>query len=211
MHSNLIKLKIKIMKYINRIGLKNKDFTIVSNNCWGGFVYQKFGLEYKTPFIGLFIFTPDYIELLKNFKELIFKELKFINFEQSKYYKEIIKNKNYHIYPIAIIGGKVEIHFLHYKSNEEAAEKWNRRVKRINFNNILFKLSEDNLCTDKEIKEFNNLNVKHKICFTSKVYNQFKDTICIEECVNSGVVKGEHQYYEKYIDIKSILNNLYNN
>ena len=87
MHSNLIKLKIKIMKYINKLGLKNKDFTIVSNNCWGGFVYQKFGLEYKTPFIGLFIFTPDYIELLKNFKELIFKELKFINFEQSKYYK----------------------------------------------------------------------------------------------------------------------------
>lgn len=209
MHSNLIKLKTKIMKYINRIGLKNKDFTIVSNNCWGGFVYQKFGLEYKTPFIGLFIFTPDYIELLKNFKELIFKELKFINFEQSKYYEEIIKNN--HIYPIAKIGDNIEIHFLHYKSNEEAAEKWKRRVKRINFSNILFKLSEDNLCTDKEIKEFNNLNVKHKICFTSKVYTQFKDTICIEECVNNGVVKGEHQYYEKYIDIKSILNNLYNN
>ena len=173
MHSNLIKLKIKIMKYINRIGLKNKDFTIVSNNCWGGFVYQKFGLEYKTPFIGLFIFTPDYIELLKNFKELIFKELKFINFEQSKYYKEIIKNKNYHIYPIAIIGGKVEIHFLHYKSNEEAAEKWKRRVKRINFNNILFKLS------------FNFLTIYIEIQTLTFYYKQKNKNVLCQSFINS--------------------------
>ena len=36
-----IKKKIKkIIGNVNRIGLKNRDFTIISNNCWGGFVYQ---------------------------------------------------------------------------------------------------------------------------------------------------------------------------
>ena len=49
--------------------------TIISNNCWGGFVYQKFNLQYRTPFVGLFIFAPDYIELLENFDTLIEKKM----------------------------------------------------------------------------------------------------------------------------------------
>lgn len=48
----------RILGNINKIGLKNKCFTIISNNCWGGFVYQKFNLQYRTPFVGLFIFAP---------------------------------------------------------------------------------------------------------------------------------------------------------
>lgn len=154
--NKFIELKSNLIKYKNRVGLKNKDFTIVNNNYWSGFVYQKFGLEYRTPFIGLFIFTPDYIELLKNFKELIFKKLRFIDFNESKYYEQITKNKNYHEYPIAIIGNNIEIHFLHYKSESEAEEKWKTRVKRINFNNILFKLSEDNLCRYEDMKILKN-------------------------------------------------------
>ena len=68
----------KILTWVRRIGLKGNSFTIVSNNCFAGFVYQKFGIKYNTPFIGLFILPPDYIELLKNFNELIKKKLIFI-------------------------------------------------------------------------------------------------------------------------------------
>ena len=32
--------------------LVNKDFSIISNNCWGGVVYEWFGLEKKSPTIG---------------------------------------------------------------------------------------------------------------------------------------------------------------
>ena len=75
----------RILGNINKIGLKNKCFTIISNNCWGGFVYQKFNLQYRTPFVGLFIFAPDYIELLENFDILIEKKLFFIDAGSSKY------------------------------------------------------------------------------------------------------------------------------
>lgn len=61
------KLK-KIIATIRRIFLlKNRDFTIISNNCWGGHVYRYFNLPYQSPTVGLFIVSKDYIKLLKNF------------------------------------------------------------------------------------------------------------------------------------------------
>ena len=66
-----IKIGRNIEKYtkakINRLRINQDDFTIVSNNCWGTFIYKKFGLNYQSPFINLLIFAPDYIELLENF------------------------------------------------------------------------------------------------------------------------------------------------
>ena len=122
-------VKSNLVKYKNRIGLKNKNFTIISNNCWGGFVYQKFGLEYMTPFIGLFIFAPDYIKLLNDFENLIFSKVSFIEPKSSRYIQEILVDDKLPKYPIGILNNDIEIHFLHYKSEKEALEKWNRRIK----------------------------------------------------------------------------------
>ena len=202
------KIKNKLICLKNRIGLRNKGFTIISNNCWGGFVYQKFGLKYKSPFIGLFLFAPDYIKLLENFNELIFRDIKFINFKDSKYIDYIKKDDINHSYPIGIIDDDIEIHFLHYKSNQEAYEKWMRRVKEINLNNIMFKFSDRDLCTNTLIERFDNLNLKNKICFTAKKYSNLKSCIPIDECKGLKYVESEWIYYEKYIDIKSYLNGL---
>ena len=34
--------------------VKNKNFTIISNNCWAGGVYEDLRMEYNTPTVGLF-------------------------------------------------------------------------------------------------------------------------------------------------------------
>ena len=34
--------------------LKNRDFTIISNNCWGGTVYEAHNLQKQSPTVGLF-------------------------------------------------------------------------------------------------------------------------------------------------------------
>ena len=47
------------------MNLKNKTVTILSNNCWGTFMYKYCNLEFNSPFIGLFVFAPDYIKLLE--------------------------------------------------------------------------------------------------------------------------------------------------
>lgn len=48
--------------------LKNKDFSLVSDDCWGGFLYKQLGLKYNTPFMWLFIFNNDYLKLVKELK-----------------------------------------------------------------------------------------------------------------------------------------------
>src|SRR5690606_37279406 len=105
----LVKLypyKKKILNIFFKRHIKNYDFAIVSNNCWGGGFYQALGLPYNTPFIGLYINIPCYIKMLGNMNHYLQQELEFI--DNSKY---PIKKSNY---PIGLLGD-IEIHFLHYK------------------------------------------------------------------------------------------------
>jgi uncharacterized protein (DUF1919 family) len=158
-----IKRKIVNLIYNNlqRLRLKKKNFVIISNNCWGGDVYESLGIKYNTPFVGLFIYAPCYIMLLKNFNEIVHKEVKFI--PKSKY-KEKIE------YPIGLLDDNIEIHFLHYKSIDEAKSKWDRRIKRLKLNtdldNYYFKYDDTDLGNNEILNDFHNLPYKNKISFT---------------------------------------------
>lgn len=45
----------------------NKDrFTIISNNCWGGEVYESYNLIKQSPTVGLFFMASDYIKFIYN-------------------------------------------------------------------------------------------------------------------------------------------------
>ena len=198
----------KILTWTRRIGLKGNNFTIVSNNCFAGFVYQKFDIPYNTPFVGLFILGPDYIELLKNFNILIKEKLVFIKGDESKYKDYLIKTNRFNKYPIGKLGNNVEIHFLHYKSETEAQEKWNRRLKRMNFNNILFKFSDNDMSNLKLIKEFDNLPFKNKICFTSKNISNIKSQIYLQKYKNEQAVRNEWAAIST-MKMKRIINKLY--
>lgn len=74
-----------LIKSYRSKAIKNKTVSIISNNCWGGFMYQSCKLQYNSPFIGLFLFAPDYIKLLKNLEENLKRKFIYINREQSKY------------------------------------------------------------------------------------------------------------------------------
>lgn len=142
------------------------DFSIISNNCWGGLVYQYFGLPYNSPTIGLFFMDDDYIKFLEKFDYYISQPLKFITIEESRYKQKLQSESTAKMsYPIALLDD-VEIHFLHYKSTTEAKEKWNRRLKRINRNRILVKMSQRSLNSDDILDRFEALPFKNKICFT---------------------------------------------
>ena len=47
-----------ILRWYRKARIKNKEITIISNNCWGGFMYQSCGLQYNTPLIGLYFYAP---------------------------------------------------------------------------------------------------------------------------------------------------------
>ena len=101
-----IKLTRRIRCWWYRMNLKNKTVTILSNNCWGTFMYKYCNLEFNSPFIGLFVFAPDYIKLLEE-PSLIYSDLCFIERSRSKYL-EFLDDKEY---PIGLIANDIEIHF----------------------------------------------------------------------------------------------------
>lgn len=200
---NIIKtLKIIIRNKWARFTIKNKNFTIISNNCWGGFIYQMLKLPYNTPTIGLFFYGNDYVKFCKNIKEYLNKEMIFIKCQDSKYYNEL-KNNREHEYPIGKIND-IEIHFLHYKDEYEAVDKWKRRCERINWNKIIFKFSQRDLCDKSDIEEFMKLEHKNKICFTYE--KDIENTIYIPELRSIGN-KDETNLTLKYFNPIKYINN----
>lgn len=179
--------------------MTNKDFTIISNNCWGTFVYKGLRLQYRTPFVGLFLFAPDYMTLLENFEYYMSKDLTFI--DESKYKQYV----DYDIkYPVGLLGD-LEIHFVYYKNNEDAAEKWDRRRKRINWDNIYYKFCDRDLCTPELIERFIKLPYENKVCFTARHY-PYDSCVVIKDCMKHDTVFNEQFYYYKYFNAVNWLN-----
>ena len=147
------------------------DTSIISSNCFAGRIMQDLGMQYNTPTLGLYIWYPDYIELLRNLKYYM-TEAKIEFVEHSKYSlgdeRRAKRSITHHWYPVGLLGGKVEIQFLHYHTEEEAAEKWYRRAARINWNKLLVIGMEQNLCTEEDIRAFDQLPYEHKIFFSTK-------------------------------------------
>ena len=169
----------EIKRFFVKKSIKNKNFSIISNNCWAGRVYQYLDMPYLSPTAGLYFFAPDYIKFVSDLKRYLNTPLCFISPEDSKYYEEI-KRRNQADKPIGILDD-VEIVFLHYKTKEEAKEKWNRRKERVNYDNIILKFSRMDLCTEKEIEQFDTLPFKNKFVLNNRLPLKYKSEVYWKE------------------------------
>ena len=197
----LLKIYKSTIGVVNNKRLKNKNFTIISNNCWAGIFYRNNNLEYLSPTLGLFFMAEDYIKFIYNIKYYINEDLQFINIEDSKY-KNYLKKLNYNS-PIGRIDD-IEVMFLHYSSEKEAKEKWDRRKQRINWDNIIYKFSDQNMCTYQHIKKFDEFKAKNKILFTTRKYEGI-NSIQIKEFSKSESVMDDIKTYKKYFNFYKYL------
>lgn len=197
--------------------LKNRDFTIISNNCWGGTVYEAFDLPKGSPTVGLFFIAHDYVDFLTDLQNYINSDLNFIKPEESRWrdMPQIVEDKRFGSYPIGILSnGKktIEIFFLHYHSEQEAREKWERRIKRINWNKLLIKFNDQNGCTEADVDKFMKLPYRHKIFFTCKHWPNEDNSnyIVIRQFPRHSSIAASYEPFEdsKYIDITKLLNSL---
>lgn len=215
MTESKIKKRVKDIYYkytgiIKQKKLKNKTFSIISNNCFGGVIYRNNHLIYNSPTCGMFFMAPEYIKFIYNIKKYVDNvEIKEIRMEDSKYARYLIERK-YN----GIIGkiDDVEICFLHYSNINEINQKWNRRSKRINWNNIIYKFNDQNLCTYKELEEFYRFNAKNKICFTAKKYEELK-TIQLKKYKKNEYVLSDTnpRDYKKEFNVYNYINNIERN
>lgn len=202
-------LEKKLKGSINRLKLHQTDFSIISNNCWGTFIYKKFNLPYRSPFVNLFIFSEDYLKLLENFTPEVLHSIRFIDHADSKYIDRLKERGHFGLpYPIGVIGDDIEIHFLHYKDVADAEHKWYERAKRVNFDKLLFKFSDSEGATDEMIRRFDNLPFRYKICFTAKPFPECQSNVYLPAFEGLERVRDEWKRSEKHYDLIGLLNNL---
>ena len=187
----------KFLKSIER--LCPEEVTIISSNCFAGRILQDLKREYNTPTLGLYFWAPDYIEFLSNLPFYLKAKITFV--DHSKYPEGDRRRKEWpHWYPIGLLDNKVEIHFLHYHSEKEAAEKWYRRASRVNLNNLIIIGMDQNFGTEKEVIEFDQLPYKNKIYFSRFPLNlssneyipEFKDKSSVGDPYKKGHVFYKH-------------------
>lgn len=200
------KIREKTNVYFAKARVKRvcPDFCIISNNCWGGSVYRYFGLPYSSPTIGGYFFAEEYIKFVSNLEHYLSCELEIIRTEDSKYY-DILK-KNHEENDIVGRIDDVEYVFLHYASPEEAIEKWNRRKQRVNYDNLVFKFNDMNLCEEKHIAQFDGLNFKKKVCFLHTKMNKYKSTLVYKGYEQCEYLVEDTYVWPRYINIFKLLN-----
>lgn len=194
---------LELKKYIGM------NTTLITSNCFAGRIMQDLEMQYNTPTLGLYFWAPDYIAFLQNLRFYL-TEAKITFVEHSKYPLGDERRKNWkHWYPIGLLDNKVEIHFLHYHSEEEAAEKWYRRAGRVNFEDLFVIGMEQNLCSEKEIEAFDQLPFERKMFFSSKDLN-LKSNVFMKEFSHLGEVgdpyKKGHVFYRYLVNCLNKVN-----
>lgn len=177
--------------------------SIISSNCFAGRIMQDLGMKYNSPTLGLYFWAEDYVEFLSKLEYYLHKaKITFV--EHSKYTLGDERRKKWkHWYPIGLLDGKVEIQFLHYFTEQEAAEKWYRRAARVNMNDLLVIGMDQNLCSEKNIIDFDHLPFKHKVFFSSKPIKG-DSIVYMKEFKHNGQVgdpyKKGHIFYKYLVD-----------
>lgn len=174
-----------------QVRLRGRDFTIISNNCWGAHIYQRLGEPYRTPFVGVFLAPTCYLNLIERTRWYLNQPLYFLS--QSRHpYIEALRDKRQLRYPIGCLGGNVEIQFLHYTSEAEAAEKWARRVARVSRSDdrFFFKFDDRDGCAPEQLSAFDRAPRAHKVCFISKQSAELQSVVWILEASGDSVPDG---------------------
>jgi len=201
-----LKLWLKLRKTLSPIGRKkwNKEireklegieFSILCNNCLGGHFYHDAGRKFTTPTINLAMDGPDFIRFLENPQHYLSKDPVFIDAGKA--------------FPVGLIDD-VEICFVHYHSEKEALEIWNRRKERINWDNLfIVSTDHDGMYLPEMLERFDKLPYKNKVMFTAKDYPQYPWAVQVKQFKHRNNVRimtafanmrGE-RYYETCFDL----------
>lgn len=167
----------KLHRFYIRRRLKNHNFTILAPTCIAGVIYHELGEKFISPTINLWMYDKDFLKFVHNLKEYLAYDLRFV--------QGIDKT------PTAYCGD-ILIHFNHYKSDEEAREKWEERKHRVNFDNLFIIMADQpdgGVITHEDMLSLKDIDCKGKIVLTIKKYDDMDYLVHLpkdpeKDCVN---------------------------
>lgn len=136
--------------------LKNKQFTLLTGNCIGGYLYHQLGLPFSSPTVNMMILNQDFKKLILNLEHyLSFTPIPCVD-------------DRFPGVPSAKLDDII-LHFTHYNSSEEGIEAWEKRKRRIDIDNLYVIISDIDL-SSKDIEELQSAKVKKIVVMTAKDY-----------------------------------------
>lgn len=191
--------------------LRNKDVSIICNNCIGGFILHDLGLRFDTPTINMFFHDLDFFDFVEHFDYYIKQPL--VQIENPKYDKKAPD------YPVAVLSGggvnlkSLELHFLHYQTFKEANDKWETRKARLHPDSLFVIFTFMGMEKDEELyTRAQNIPIKNKVFFVNhpvdkEKYPDFYYIKGFENQIGTGQLgefmnlKGE-RYYDQFDYVK---------
>ncbi len=147
--------------------LTNHDFTIISNTCVGGVITHNVGEQFRSPTVNLIIYEEQFLTFCRHLKEYSTCPVEKPTPEEALQFESFT-------YPIGILRGAsvglpdINLLFVHYKSFEEAKEKWKSRFRRVNYDDIFIIMDRGMDARDEILDAFYQLPFEHKVFFTHK-------------------------------------------
>lgn len=178
--------------------LKNRNFSLLTGNCIGGYLYHQLGLKFTSPTINMMIVNQDFKKFITN----------------TKYYLSLTPTPYVDaLYPDVPSGllGDIVLHFTHYKSAEDGISAWESRKNRIDFSNLYIIISDIDL-TQKDIEDLKETPCKKIVVMTSRNYGyshclyipEFEGMDHVGELLGK-TLSGKWQF-EKYFDFVEWIN-----
>ncbi len=166
--------------------LKNKDITLISSDCTGGVIMHDLKQRFNSPTVNMFFSSDDFIKFLKNINYYLDCTMKDITCADDKW-------------PVAKLGD-ITLQLVHYRSVSEAQEAWNRRRKRIVWDNIFVIMNDRNGCTEDNLKEFEKINFRKAFLTCNKAWvEKYKCAYYISKSEVNGENAGKVRTITGYI------------
>ena len=189
------------MTLINRLGnflainlrkskLKNHSFSLISNNCIGGFMMHGVKEQFRSPTVNLVIQEDQFCTFCKHLKEYSECPLEERILEKQPCYKGTP-------YPVGILRGEefgipdITILFMHYHSFAQAKQTWEKRFQRVNYDDIFIVFNRDMEAKEETLDEFQTIPYEHKVFITHhKDPERWKNTFSLS-CFDSNYHTGD--------------------
>lgn len=159
-------MKLPLFDFGKYISLIQNRVTILSDDCFAGYVYNRLGLEFSSPLINIQWDLDEYVRFIEKpffYLDTPLQEVEFGDIDNGKY-------------PVAKLGNDsdyVYLKLIHNVDFNSALTSWKRRIKRINRNNLVIKMSIPSIYDDarakKYIDAFEKINYKKILIFKSKM------------------------------------------
>ena len=192
-------LDLPDLSFSRYIRIKEARFSILSETCYAGILYNTLCMEVLSPFKNLWVARKDYFRILADLPH--YMSLSPVLWKPSDYAARPYDQPGY---PILRLDGDILLNCNHYSDPDDAISKWNERRRKINYQNILATFFAEDRGAEEEFYQLPVLG--RRLCFTPYP-SDLPDSAYVPEEGGEYSFTGQHRTgkpYNTLIDIYSL-------